>query len=129
MFGRESEQEKAGKAAELLSARAVEHEADRKRAVSKEKEKREAPKREAENKRITIEVEAKIKADYISEKSKLTEKELFAEILWRLSQEDRYDNGLLERIQADIRDGQRYMMDDLQKIRKILTKIEEHGFR
>jgi hypothetical protein len=53
---------------------------------NKEKEAAKVEDEAAENKRQLEEIEAKRKQDYVDEKMKLSEKELFVELLWRMDE-------------------------------------------
>jgi len=96
MFGRKSEEEKAAEAAAKVEADAKVKTIELERKSAAAKEAAEAAKEAAEveakkaaeaeaKKAAEVAEAAKKKTDYINEKSKLTEKELLAELLWNLS--------------------------------------------
>ena len=74
------------------------------------KNKKEEPKKEqseidaenAEIKRKNEEKEAKRKQDYVDEKMKLTEKELFVELLWSLDEMKKWDMNSIRKNLMDI---------------------------
>jgi len=82
MFGRKSKEEKAAEARAEAEATA---QVKRIQAERKAEADKLAAQAAADKAAAQAAADAKKKADYINEKSKLTEKELLAELLWNLS--------------------------------------------
>ena len=135
MFGRKSEEQKEAERLEVEEVKAAgikkiaedkakRLEAEERKRIEKEENiiKLEKEKNEAVAKAAAIEAErleaiAKKKADYINEKSKLTEKELLAEILWSLS---RVENSPT----IDTEDYQKRMLEYQDGLETSLIKME-----
>ena len=135
MFGRKSEEEKAAEAAAKVEADAKVKtiELERKSAAAKEAAEAAKEAAEAEAKKAAEVAEAaKKKTDYINEKSKLTEKELLAEILWKLSEDAKAKEANEKRIVRQweiMRDRDSKIWSTLEKIRRIdddqMKKLEK----
>ena len=143
MFGRKSEEEKAAEAAAKVEADAKVKTIELERKAAAAKGAVEAAKKAAEaeakkaaeaaaKKAAEVAEAAKKKTDYINEKSKLTEKELLAEILWKLSEDAKAKEANEKRIDRQweiMRDRDSKIWSTLEKIRRIdddqMKKLEK----